>query len=94
MSESKFSKGPWFVTDFKMNQGYRVGQKGHYMSIADTARSKKGFYGAHLIAAAPEMYELLKYVEDELSSSVGEYSYNKELHDAVGRVLAKARGEG
>lgn len=97
MSEAKFTKGPWRLGD-KSHYGYfNIGSENGFVVIAEEN------YGApyidvsdedaHLIAAAPELYEALaeteRYFSDEDGLDEAEYDYRHRVRAA----LAKARGE-
>lgn len=85
MSEAKFTKGPW---DGKtvIVRGLNFISHAHY-------RTDEGEANAHLIAAAPELYELLRQTEEMFDMHKGidedEYIYRQNVRAA----LAKARGE-
>lgn len=92
MSEAKFTKGPWVVA---MNSSFfDIGQKdafgyngiGERVCIGVTADMEEN---AYLIAAAPEMYEMLEKIHDSMAGN-GEYG---EFFYDVKSLLAKARGE-
>ena len=52
-----------------------------------------GFYNAALIAAAPEMYEVLERAYTALWSDGYMYNKSQKLRADISTVLAKARGE-
>ena len=82
MSDEKFAKGEW-VCDYR-NDGCA------YLSGPETSYSDRYFenaYDAYLIAAAPEMYGLLKRLLNG-----GCLVYGDDI-DSVEDLLAKARGE-
>ena len=103
MSEAKFTKGLWKV--FKKEDGLMVVGKvgiiegGDSIVVADCNDwlFKEKQHNAHLIAAAPEMYDFIKKVFDIQKNHCG---YAMELHMAMiklaeesEQLLAKARGE-
>lgn len=92
MSETEFTKGPWVA---KMNAAY-------FDICAPYAQLNSGLdervcigvmpdqeANAHLIAAAPEMYEMLEKIHEGIAG-VGEYG---EFYYDAKDLLAKARGE-
>lgn len=85
MSEAKFTKGPWEV---RFNSSwYEIRTTDEFGGdwIADTCASscqgdlQLGMYNAHIIAAAPEVYE---FIETYMGG-----------HPEAEQLLAKARGE-
>ncbi len=107
MSETKFTPGPWYASDLFVDS---VGGNGRpSLEICDLHNSlfgKEVPANAHLIAAAPELYEALEetlaVIEDYLSWSedarvMGEMEINAFQSDGrievVRAALAKARGE-
>jgi len=85
MSEAKFTKAPWKIQDdgygligvlFRKGYGVLVGHK-----------DNESISNAHLIAAAPEMYEMLEHILLE--------PYGREYlsDERIEKLLAKARGE-
>lgn len=89
MSEAKFTKGEWKVSSCGMSvntDGYKVARAHSGSAIPYTQPTKAN---AHLIAAAPEMYNLLERLsrlDDEESIGDGNLWDIREL-------LSKARGE-
>lgn len=92
-SKAKFTKGPWEVDQ-------QVNKINWILSAEDDfnkAVAKVTQYGssdvaimnanAHLIAAAPEMYDVLSTIEND------DGTIPKWLWDKIQLVLAKARGE-
>lgn len=82
---SNFTNGPWkFLVnnnDDLMMSFYGVSMGNNYTPVC-TNRSKSD---AHLIAAAPELYELL----DEMAG----YDECQRFKKQINELLAKARGE-
>lgn len=96
MSEVKFTKGPWAIEydnadEYGGNQWYNVGPAKVVISYAISATEREEWdANAHLIAAAPEMYEALESALRLLNVA--------GLSDRIGyaegiNALAKARGE-
>jgi hypothetical protein len=93
MSEAKFTKGEWWVNHTgKHHNNPEISQH-------EICYSKEGecvvdhvydVNDAHLIAAAPEMYEMLNNILDE---RVGVAKNDYVLDDEIESLLAKARGE-
>ena len=87
MSEAKFTKGEWrrhyspngqeyVICDGRRNGGYAVASLSGSNSKAN----------AHLIAAAPEMYAMLKDIS-------WRYPNSPHITNPISELLAKARGE-
>lgn len=87
--ETKFTKGPWHVKD-----GVVVccGDSGGYSRVAYAYSGHSIPYtseilsNAHIIAAAPEMYEIL--IQLQIGGGLG-----IARHRQIEKLLAKARGE-
>lgn len=92
MSEAKFTKGEWNVegTSMAIGSSYRgnfnVTSTCFDGDIGDSSKAN-----ANLIAAAPEMYELLSEVSHVLGHELS--PTNKAYIKAIKELLAKARGE-
>lgn len=98
MSETKFTPGPWTTEDFNTQRFAVYAPNGRICQMditRDSQRAEEGQANAHLIAAAPELYEALREV---LSAYVPGWD-GAEYSDVGGSVsharaaLAKARGE-
>lgn len=106
MSDTKFTEGPWSVCDEAVNDQWHVGLTVGQISKDDSGKviggcriadpcvlTRKCFANAHLIAAAPEMYDaLVKTIK------TAEESDRWWLDDYMGieglkEILKKARGE-
>ncbi len=93
MSEAKFTKGPWEVVDGYYPSFIEI-KCGEMMDISICWHATDLSYSdgverranAHLIAAAPDMYEMLASLREDygLLSAVGK---------DIDMLLAKARGE-
>jgi hypothetical protein len=108
MSEAKFSKGPWAVSQsctgsfdvvFNVDSLPTPCRNDEYLNFTPVSHSYEGenlFKGdtakanAHLIAAAPEMYEMLEMLNSMPTDGAKEFL---ESSNAVTELLAKARGE-
>ena len=99
---TKFTKGDWIVYDRTMGWGnirgeelvigmgsYNEDYTYHYCSHKITIESDEdeARANAHLIAAAPDMYEMLEMLVN--GDSINDHSIEKE----VKALLTKARGE-
>lgn len=102
MSELKATPGPWFVHDnHPQHACYHIGPDDCGPLDVATVYSpgdEEADANAHLIAAAPEMYAQLDYVERLLSAHErGEQLPGDQDAKAWGvmtrAILAKARGE-
>lgn len=93
--ETKFTKGKWSIFG-----DWGICKNGWETELIATFEprgvgQKEGFANAHLMAAAPEMYEML----DTMSTFRNSYSadeliqYFLDNSDDIDRLLAKARGE-
>lgn len=88
--KTKFTKGDWIVEDGKavLCNGHKVA----YVNSGDNIPYFENIKAnAHLIAAAPEMYEALEQVMKTLSSD-GFGCFDNTCAE-IGKLLAKARGE-
>lgn len=87
MLEEKFTKGEWRVTHFANGQMriFRYGRDYKEPDIAITY-GENDVANAHLIAAAPEMYNFL----DDLLRN---HDLGVDMDDEIEKLLAKARGE-
>lgn len=84
MNEAKFTKGEWRVERFVDDKGFDVTFSDDGEVIADYVYDE---FDAHLIAAAPEMYDyLLHMIEHDV---INDSSIEREVKS----LLAKARGE-
>lgn len=96
MSKPEFTSGPWKV-DFGHPRGLPGGisQKGaphkpvtRFNSFARPS-TREALANAHLIAAAPEMYEALEAIWNSLDASMEEQSHALQM---VATAIAKAEG--
>ena len=103
MSNAKFTKGPWCIDgdDFDRECYRTISGKGHG-ALADVVwqmeddkntgdRSLSCEANAHLISAAPELYDAIEGLLACISETRGESSYGA-VQDAL-KALAKARGK-
>lgn len=96
MNETKFTPGPWSVTDshypsFKEISGPSFGIK-CVMWATDLTEDEyhKRSADLNLIAAAPDLYEALEYV---LNVCPAIDPSGEDAHEKAKAALAKARGE-
>lgn len=89
MSNEKFTKGPWFITEYEVIKSESSKTATGAISVAGVSipmyRCEEAKANAALIAAAPEMYEMLQ-------TACGMFS-GTELASRAESLLAKARGE-
>ena len=85
MSKAEFTKGPWVRED---DQFFAVIKTQSGDSIAQVAN----FEDSHIIAAAPELYEVLFDLCVSLEME-GIDGCHQGYMDKAGEALAKARGE-
>ena len=107
--ETKFTEGEWVIYDVDDNWGANEGEliigmasynddySNHFCShkILIEDSDAESIANAHLIAAAPEMYEMLLKLRDDVDNvieSAGWYFDNEELEN-IDKLLSKARGE-
>jgi len=88
MTDKKWTPGPWVVNGDKVSYDL----DGHYDSICQIVWSEPN---AHLIAAAPDLYEALDKLVDRLDDIRGlemDVLAPNQIRDAQ-LALAKSRGE-
>ena len=93
MSEAKFTKGEWIVdydNDSSCEWYYTGPAKVEYSYNVSAIEHLEAKANAHLIASAPEMYEMLSKIHDYLEVS-GPTGFNLSLD--INDLLKKARGE-
>lgn len=96
MSETKFTPGPWVLIEGQFNSEVEVttdsrqeNSKGKICGMDiyfDGSHGVEQPANAHLIAAAPEMYEMLRDI-------LKNYECGSFVDEQMELVLAKARGE-
>jgi hypothetical protein len=89
---AKFTKGPWVIDDY----GNIIPENGKDArdciragGLALTSNAGEPMYNRHLIACAPEMYEML---DSLLQNSSFNANFPEEF-ERIETLLAKARGE-
>ena len=106
MSEEKFTLGPWYIKPSEEIRRYsstRITildtQDGQYQRrhvIAQVAKGNgRGDANAALIAAAPEMYEFIRWIRS-VQGQCAIMKWRKflpEILDKADEILQKARGE-
>lgn len=102
-----YTKGEWKETEFTQSEGYAGTIRHIYISpvggkFKDRTVADIGFWrdfpeeevhaNAHLIAAAPEMYEALKAASNLLNGYTSAND-NESLKTAIKQAIAKAEGK-
>lgn len=88
MSKEKFTKGPWRIEEFRDFASIMAGYT-EICYIDDDLNCDKVRANARLIAAAPEMYELLALLDNYYAVRGESNSVTK----TISQVLKKVRGE-
>jgi hypothetical protein len=88
MSEVKFTKGKWSAHDKRPQcNGFSIFAENQYVAfVGDSDDNTDCKANANLIAAAPEMYEMLVQLQIEGGLGIAR-------HRQIDRLLSKARGE-
>jgi hypothetical protein len=87
---NKFTEGPW---KSKVGQRVEVYGGGFLLLSMSGGELQRDLANAHLIAAAPDMYEALSYLlEREWQDDEGEMTL-ENARNMSKKALAKARGE-
>jgi hypothetical protein len=91
MSKTKFTLGPWWIDgqgigpkSFADDQSYGITMPVAYIEEYDWPENHVD--NAHLIAAAPTMYEVLDWLDRRGGLGL-------EVHAVISTALAQARGE-
>ena len=104
MSEEKFTKGPWEAR-LAMSHSHQVRGDNGYASICTMSAwlwsdpREESIANAHLIAAAPELYDACTPLAQILERAVEEGAANltliitREMAERILLALSKARGE-
>lgn len=88
MFEAKFTKGPWVARGSTPSRIYGMFRADKEVLVAACGSViEQAGANAHLIAAAPEMYDMLHSIEND-ANQIPPF-----LWDKIQVVLAKARGE-
>lgn len=77
MSDTKFTKGPWYVPDPDENTPLQIVSSGAKRGVTtmfdfEDIEYPEDIANAHLMAAAPEMYEMLESALDEMNMLINE----------------------
>lgn len=96
MSEPKFTPGPWHV-EIVRYVCYICNEVGPHALTFDGSHfgTDSDIANANLIAAAPDMYDMLQSVLDECAICDPNFHYpgDCDLRGQIEAVLKKARGE-
>ncbi len=96
MSEAKFTKGPWKITESKLQNKIIIEGDNYVISDVNDPTMNEDIANAHLIAAAPEMYEALLYLIPLIKELHNITDHKLKLDNVayeINLLLAKARGE-
>lgn len=104
MCEAKFTKGPWSagrpdmatIVDGVRSKWIYAGNDSQYCAIASGLECDDWgvvMANAHLIAAAPEMYDYLDGLHQSINLNGGVLTIDEDDCEYIGKLLAKARGE-
>jgi hypothetical protein len=95
MSEAKFTKGSWSIEPHGNGFALYSDRSGvaHGLNLVNMIEPDKNFKAnAHLIVAAPDMYETLNTIALVLEGKT-EFSPDEISPEGIREALAKARGE-
>ena len=98
MTERKWTPGPWYVSNMsEIFHGDDCNLADCWSVHADIDEDECEA-NAHLIAAAPDMYDALESAEESIATFIGVHGYPTdsgagEILRQVSAALAKARGE-
>mgnify|MGYP001594071416 CR=1 FL=1 len=88
-NEARFTKGRWVVSSDSGYSGHTVLRNDTGYGVCQTVlREEQDLINAHLIAAAPEMYEMLESIYESKALN-GE---DDDVMNEIKAILAKARG--
>lgn len=89
----KHTEGPWFAIHHP-DGAWTVQDQEHGAGNCIAMRyGDSSFANAHLIAAAPDLLEVLEAIENHLQDGAKSYSAGQFLRDRARVAIAKARGE-
>jgi len=89
----EFTPGPWKVQRYDNGNSYAISPVGSAKVIAKLqSKTFDNKANAHLIAAAPEMYEALKEIYQLLEKHEPHW-YLRKHYNLVAKALAKAEGK-
>lgn len=96
MSAPQFTPGPWEING--SDHGFVIATEGHSLAAVwpESLRGRKfdAKANAFLIAAAPELYEALKWALENIQGMIDEDDIPSfVIRDQARAALAKARGE-
>ena len=96
MSETKFTPAPWVADSYDIISTSSEGDVCVATTVNADLADAVNIANARLIAVAPEIYDLLKEVEEEFEHEAKQkyYGYcNPSLQYKISKVLAKAKGD-
>lgn len=85
---AKFTRGPWKA---RMNCDVMAGER--LVAVCMTGWLREDRANAHLIAAAPEMYEVIEEIAEMKIADCDAHDAANYMRDAARALLAKMRGE-
>ena len=92
MSDTKFTNGEWYCVFGKTYSCVRT--KSRVVADLRTVNNSYNKHDAHLLSAAPKMYELIKDLRRAVSmGGIGGGINNTEVLKTIDELLAEARGE-
>lgn len=80
-TETKFTKGEWEVSEDGLSVGANGFKVARVHSGCATPYVQKTTNNAHLIAAAPKMYEMIDTLSRELQSAIREVNNNRGVNN-------------
>ncbi len=89
MNKAKFTSGEWFADKPDSSNGWWDVNSDANGEVAVCYDAETAKFDAHLIAAAPKMYEML----DEIYTSACMTGETSETLEDIKQLLAQARGE-
>lgn len=93
MSDKKYTPGPWEVTSDN-GELWVDGEDSPVAMITGDAEgaTELELCDANLIAAAPELLEVLELAHEHMKVWVVGYRQGQNVHNAVEKAIAKAKG--
>lgn len=91
MSEAKFTKGKRHITEMRLENKIIIETDSRVIADISDPCMDEDIANAHLISAAPDMYDELKAIRDIFEAHDAEVF--KDSIECLDNVLARARGE-